>query len=383
MDLTKTADLGEYRKWGRSGRVKKDCDKVLTITLERDTFRPMKSIDPKIIRQVFVLLLILCIGGLIFMEMVPYLSGVLGAITLYVLFKKWMVKLTAKGWHPNLAAALIILISFVLILLPVGGIVFMLGSKVSSVVDKSERVISALEEQMYLIEKRVDFDLTSQIDAAGASSWLADNLQGFAGGTFNIFISVAIMYFLLFYMLTNRKQLRESLFEYIPISEENLKVIGTEIRNMVRSNALGIPMVAVAQGVVALIGFFIFGVENPFFWFVIVAVGSMIPFVGTLIGILPVFILEMSNGNSFQAWGILIYGLTVVAATDNLIRLYVLQKLDDVHPLITLIGVVIGVPLFGFIGLIFGPLLISLFLIIVRIYKKEYGKETVGSDGVL
>ena len=383
MDLTKTADLGEYRKWGRSGRVKKDSDKVLTITLERDTFRPMKFIDPKIIRQVFVLLLILCIGGLIFMEMVPYLSGVLGAITLYVLFKKWMVKLTAKGWHPNLAAALIILISFVLILLPVGGIVFMLGSKVSSVVDKSERVISALEEQMYLIEKRVDFDLTSQIDAAGASSWLADNLQGFAGGTFNIFISVAIMYFLLFYMLTNRKQLRESLFEYIPISEENLKVIGTEIRNMVRSNALGIPMVAVAQGVVALIGFFIFGVENPFFWFVIVAVGSMIPFVGTLIGILPVFILEMSNGNSFQAWGILIYGLTVVAATDNLIRLYVLQKLDDVHPLITLIGVVIGVPLFGFIGLIFGPLLISLFLIIVRIYKKEYGKETVGSDGVL
>jgi predicted PurR-regulated permease PerM len=84
--------------------------------------------------------------------------------------------------------------------------------------------------------------------------------------------------------------------------------------------------------------------------------------------------LTLSTGSTFQAWGILIYGLVVVGSTDNIIRLYVLKKLDDVHPLITLIGVIVGVPLFGFIGLIFGPLLISLFIVIVRIYRKEYGK---------
>ena len=339
----------------------------------------MKSIDQNIIRQFFVLLLIVMIGGLIFWEMVPYLSGVLGAITIYVLFRNWMANLIKRGWHPNLAAALIMLISFVLILVPVGGLVLMLGSKVSSAVDKSQSVIEAVKQQMFYLEKMVDYDFTSQIDPSGASSWLADSLQGFAGGTFNIFISIAIMYFLLFYMLTNRKELRESLFEYVPISKINLQVIGAEVQSMVRSNALGIPLVAVAQGIVALIGFFIFGIPNPFFWFVIVAVGSMIPFIGTLIGIIPVFILSISNGNDFQAWGILIYGFVVVGSTDNLIRLYVLQKLDNVHPLITLIGVIIGVPLFGFIGLIFGPLLISLFLIVVRIYKKEYA-ERGGDD---
>ncbi len=343
----------------------------------------MKSIDQNIIRQIFVLLLILLIGGLIFWEIVPYLSGVLGAITIYVLFRKWMAKLIKKGWNPNLAAALIMFISFVLILVPVGGLVLMLGNKVSSAVDKSESVIEAIKNQMFILEKTVDYDLTSQIDLSGASSWLTNNLQGFAGGTFNIFIAIAIMYFLLFYMLTNRKELKESLFEYIPISKQNLKLIGNEVQSMVRSNALGIPLVAVAQGIVALIGFFIFGVPNPFFWFVIVAVGSMIPFIGTLIGIIPVFILAISNGNDFQAWGILIYGFVVVGSTDNLIRLYVLRKLDNVHPLITLIGVIIGVPLFGFIGLIFGPLLISLFLIVVRIYKKEYGEKGGVQSGVL
>ena len=102
----------------------------------------------------------------------------------------------------------------------------------------------------------------------------------------------------------------------------------------------------------------------------------MIPFVGTLIGILPVFILSLSTGNNFQAWGILIYGIVVVGSTDNIIRLFVLKKLDNVHPMITLIGVIVGVPLFGFIGLIFGPLLISLFLIVLRIYRNEYGSSS-------
>ncbi|WP_149276174.1 AI-2E family transporter [Pareuzebyella sediminis] len=332
----------------------------------------MRSIDPKIISQLFTLLLILLIGGLIFLELVPYLSGILGAITIYVIFRKWMAKLVAKGWNTNLAATLIMVVSFIGILLPVGGLILMLGNKVGSAVDKSQSVVEAIKNQMFILEKWVDYDLTSKIDPSGASSWLANNLSSFAGGTFNILVAIGIMYFLLFYMLTNRNELRSTLFEFIPISKENLDIIGKEVNAMVKSNALGIPLVAVAQGVVALIGFLIFGIQNPLFWFVIVAVGSMIPFVGTFVGILPVFILTLSNGNDFQAWGILIYGIVVVGSTDNLIRLYLLQRLDNVHPLITLIGVIVGVPLFGFIGLIFGPLLISLFLIVVRIYKKEY-----------
>jgi predicted PurR-regulated permease PerM len=224
-------------------------------------------------------------------------------------------------------------------------------------------------------ENQIGYDLSSGIDAGAISTWLSKNLQGFAGGTFTIFIAIGIMYFMLYYMLTNRNELKESLFKYIPIGQENLGIIGEEIRAMVKSNALGIPLVALAQGVVALIGFLIFGVNSPFFWAVIVTIGSMVPFVGSFLGVVPVFILTLAEGSDFQAWGILLYGIIVVGATDNIFRLFVLKKLDNVHPLITLIGVIVGVPIFGFIGLIFGPLLISLFLIIVRMYKKEYAKD--------
>lgn len=333
------------------------------------------NIAPRTIRQVFVLSLILFIGVLIFRELMPYLSGVLGAITIYVLLRKWMIVLVKKKWHPDLAAAFLMLLSFVCILLPVAGILIMLGNKIGEAVTNSEQVAKAFKSQMSTIENNIGYDFTSNINVSEVSTWVTDNLQGFAGSTFNIFIAVGLMYFMLYYMLTNRSELRNSLYEYIPISEANLKIIGSESQAMVRSNAIGIPLVAFAQGIIALIGFLIFGVKDPFFWFVIVTVGSMIPFVGTLIGILPVFILTLSTGSEFSAWGILIYGLVVVGSTDNVIRLFVLKKLDNVHPLITLIGVIVGVPLFGFIGLIFGPLLISLFLVIVRIYKKEFGAK--------
>src|SRR5690606_38493691 len=261
--------------------------------------------------------------------------------------------------------------------IPVAGIILMLTNKIGKAVQNSEEVIHAVKEQLGKIEDQLGYDLNSQIDPSAISGWISTSLQDLAGGTFNAFIAIGLMYFMLYYMFTNRGELKESLKEYIPMDRENLQEIGKEIQTMVRSNALGIPLVAVAQGIVSLIGFLIFGIEDPFFWFVIVTVGSMIPFVGTLLGIVPVFILTLSSGDNFQAWGILIYGFVVVGSTDNIIRLYVLKKLDNVHPLITLIGVIVGVPLFGFIGLIFGPLLISLFMVIVKIYRKEYGKKDV------
>lgn len=333
----------------------------------------MKKISHKIIRQLIILALILFLGGLIVKYILPYISGVLGALTLYVVLRKWMMKLLEKGVKRMWAALLLIFISTVGILLPIFGIILMLSAEIGNLANKSEQVTKAFKQQVFQLEKYIDYDISSAIDPKQASGWLTDNLSGFASGTFNIFISLGLLLFILYYMLKSPKELKESLMVYIPLSTKTLLILGEEIESVVKSNAIAIPLVALAQGIIALIGFFIFGVENPLFWFIIVTVGSMIPFIGTFIGIFPVFVLTLANGNEFQAWGILLYGLLVVGMTDNLIRLGVLKKLDSTHPLITLIGVIIGIPLFGFVGLIFGPLIISLFLVIVKIYRKHYG----------
>ncbi|MFK7834213.1 MAG: AI-2E family transporter [Winogradskyella sp.] len=337
----------------------------------------MPQISPKIIRQIFILLLIILTGSLIFRELIPYLSGFLGAITFYILLRTFMKTLVTKfKWKPYLAALVLMLSSFIIVLIPLTGFGFMLSNKISEVSSNSEKVISAFKSQLGRLENKYNIDINSKIDTQAITSWLSESLQSMAGNTFNLIIAIGLLYFMLYFMLTNRQALKDALRHYIPMNTANLNDIGNEIQAMVKSNAIGIPLVALAQGIIALIGFLIFGIEDPFFWFVIVTIGSMIPFVGTLIGILPIFILTLSTGHSFQAWGILIYGFVVVGSTDNIIRLLVLKKLDNVHPLVTLIGVLVGVPLFGFIGLIFGPLLVSIFMALVKMYQVEYGKQT-------
>lgn len=335
----------------------------------------MDRLKPSLVRQLFVLLLILFLLVLIFREITPYLTGVLGAITLHVILKRWMDGLVARGWKPPLAAGLLIFLSFVGILVPVSLTILMLSSKIGTAVSNSERVISVIKDQVNEAEKYIGYDLNNTIDSSRVAQWLSSNLQDLGVGTFNALIAIGIMYFMLYYMLINRKELKNILISYIPLGEHNLQIIGQEGNESVRSNALGIPLVAFFQGIIALIGYLIVGVSDPLFWFVITAIGAMIPFIGTALGIIPVTILLYSQGLNWQAIFILIYGLTIVNITDNLLRLYILQRLSSVHPLITLFGVVVGVPLFGFIGLIFGPLLISLFLLILKIYKHEYGNE--------
>ena len=334
----------------------------------------MNRLKPSLVRQLFVLLLILFLLVLIFREVLPYLSGILGAITLYVVLRKPMTWMVLRGWKPVLAASLLMFLSFVGILVPIALTALMLTSKIGKAVANSEMVLQAVKNQINEAEVYVGYDLSQSIDSARVANWLSNNLQSLGAGTFNAFIAISIMYFLLYYMLMKRDSLMDVVISYIPLGEDNLELIGHEGDEMVKSNALGIPLVAFFQGIVALIGYLIVGVPDPLFWFVITAIGAMVPFIGTAIGIVPVTILLYSMGMEWQAIFIIIYGFVIVGITDNILRLYILNRLASVHPLITLFGVIVGVPLFGFIGLIFGPLLVSLFLLILKIYKHEYGK---------
>lgn len=329
-------------------------------------------INQYLIRQVFTIILILALGILIFIELVPYMTGLLGAITLYILFRDKMRSMVQKGWKPPLAALFLMLISLVAILIPLGLVSLMLLSKVKRGLERANSALSIFKEQMIGIEQTLGVEIFSSIDSEKTSEWMNEGLQGILGDSFNILIAISIMYFLLYFMLVNRKQFIESLYSYLPLHPENISIIGHDIKSIVKSNAIGIPIIAILQGFVALLGFYMFGVPNPWFWFVVTTIGSMIPFIGTALGVVPVVILLYSTGQNWEATAMLIYGIAIVGSTDNVFRVVVQKRLADIHPLITLIGVIIGIPLFGFLGLIFGPLLISLFLLLLKIYKKEY-----------
>ena len=141
------------------------------------------------------------------------------------------------------------------------------------------------------------------------------------------------------------------------------------------ANAIGIPVVALGQGLVALIGYFIFGAPSPILLFALTAVASMIPIVGAAIVYVPICIFMIAEGQMGTGIGLGIYCLIVVGITDNLLRFTLLKKLENIHPLNTVFGIIMGMNLFGFMGLIFGPIFISFTLLLIQVYRNEFSEE--------
>lgn len=322
------------------------------------------------IRQAFILGAILFLGYFIFKYFTPYLSGIFGAIIMFVITKDWMRILTNNGWKRWISATLLILFSIFIIILPLAGLAFMLGTRVQDFINNSEKYIFLIESNIASLEDYLEIDLTTEI--GNPRELLTSSIQSWTEGTLDIFISLGILYFVLYYLLINYDILNSKINEYIPISDENFNRISVDTYDIVKSNAIAIPLVALLQGLVALIGYFIFDAPNPLFWFALTTIGSMIPFVGTAIGMIPLILIMYTQGQTFDAIALAIYGMAIVGSTDNVFRIIVQKKLAEIHPLITLFGVIIGIPMFGFLGLVFGPLLVSLFLLLLKIYKEEY-----------
>ena len=325
------------------------------------------------IRQVVFLLIIAGLGLLLFLQLYFFLPALLGAVTLYIVMRKWMFRLTIKRkWKRALAASTLMFLSLLIILLPIGILVNMLTSKITFAVQHSNELINALKTIVADIEARFDVEVVSNENINKLGDFIAGTIPKLLGATFNTLGTIFFMYFILYFMLVNGKEMEKSIYEHIPLKDENVSKLGKEVKDMIWSNAIGIPVIAFLQGLVALIGYLVIGVKEPFFWFVVTCITAMLPVVGAALAYVPLSLIFFANGDIGKGIFMVIYGFGVIGTVDNIFRFTLAKRIGNVHPLVTVFGVIIGLSLFGFIGLIFGPLLISMFLLLLRIYSNEF-----------
>ena len=187
--------------------------------------------------------------------------------------------------------------------------------------------------------------------------------------------NLIMMFFLLYYLLVNGRETERYLGKVIPLKHENVNLLAGETKMMIKANALGIPIICIIQGAFAALGYWIFGIEDWGLWGFVTGVFAFFPLVGTMIIWVPLVGYLFIHGDNWHAIGLTIYSVVVTGNVDYLARLKLMKYMGDVHPLITVLGVIVGLNLFGFIGLIFGPLLVSYFLIMVKIYINEFDKN--------
>jgi predicted PurR-regulated permease PerM len=307
-----------------------------------------------------------------------FLPGILGAITLYILSRKLYFRLIdEKKWRPGWTALLYIIFYIIIIGLPVYFALVLVGPKLTALFNNPVEILVALKTFSHKIQEATGFESFSPENVKSATQKIANSVPQVLSITANLVTNLLLMFFVMYYLLIHGERVEAYLNGIIPLRKKNLSILGTETRVMIKANAIGIPLLAIIQGLVGLLGYWIFGVKEFALWGFITGVCSIIPIVGTGLVWIPLTVYFFSIGNTWQGFGLGMYSLIVLTNIDYVARITVLRKIGDVHPLITIFGVIVGLNMFGFIGLIFGPLLISYFILLVKIYRNEFNAAEI------
>jgi predicted PurR-regulated permease PerM len=328
------------------------------------------------IRQVLVLALILLIAALLIKQLFVFLPGILGALTLYILSRSYYFKLIfSKKWRKGWTALLFILFYIAIISLPIYFSVNLVSPKINELLRNQDKVIASVQSVADAIAAKTGMEVLSPENIKTAAQKISSIVPMLLSSTATILANLFMMFFLFYFLLIGGRDMEKNLSKLTPLKPANIDILAKETKMMIKANAMGIPIICIVQGLFAALGYYLFGVADWALWGFLTGIFAFFPLVGTMIIWVPLCIYVFAQNHALAALGLTLYSLIVTGNVDYIARISFMKKIGDVHPLITVLGVIVGLNLFGFVGLIFGPLLISYFLILVKIYVNEFSNN--------
>ena len=313
--------------------------------------------------------LLLVLGAALAFALAPFATGLLAIPVLYVIFQPvqdWL----ARRIGPRASAALVVTIALFLIVVP--GVSF-----AGLIVTQAQEIASGMVESPILAR-------LSRLRIGGAAvgphlaelgskvvGWLGSSAFGFIGTATRLALNLTIALFGLYYLLLRPGQTWTAVSTYIPFSTETKNKLRVRFRNVTTSTVIGTGMTAVLQGTLVGVGFWVTGLPNALFWGVVTVVFAILPVVGSALVWAPGVLALVLDQRYIAAIGLAGLGI-LVGNVDYVIRPMVFRRWAQIHPLTTLVGALAGVPYFGILGLIIGPLALSYFFEVSGLYREEY-----------
>ena len=317
--------------------------------------------------------IILLLGVVVFWQMTPFLGGLMGAFTIYVLLRKQAFYLTEqKHWKKWIMAVVLLLETIFFCLIPIALVVWLFISKIKSVNLEPQSLMVPVQHVADLIYEKTGYNVLGSGNLKTLIGILPKIGQALMGSISSFFVNVLMLLLILYFMLTSGRKMESYVKKILPFNRRNKKDILHEFYTVVRSNAIGVPVLAILQGGIAMLGYYLFGVPEALLWGVISCFATVIPVIGVAIVWIPFVLYLGATGHWGMGIGLAVYSVVVVANVDNLVRSVLQKQMADTHPLITIFGVIIGLSLFGFMGVIFGPLILSVFVLCVEIFRVTY-----------
>ncbi|MFT3682456.1 MAG: AI-2E family transporter [Ferruginibacter sp.] len=325
------------------------------------------------LKQVVFLVLLLLLVGVTINELYAYLPGLLGAVALYILSRENYFQLIyKKKWKKGWAGMIFVVLYALLLGLPIFLAVTLISPKINALLNDPSATIASIKNVLTVIEQKTRFNIFSEQSINNAAGKITAMLPSLFNSTANILANLVLMLFLLYYMLYSGTLMEKTLSRMIPLKDENIKLLASETKITIRSNAIGIPLISLIQGATAALGYLIFGVKDVMLWGFLTGIFSFFPVIGSMIIWVPLCIYLYAIGQNGTATGLVLYSAIVTSNIDYFARITIMKRMGDVHPVITMLGIIVGLKLFGFIGLIFGPLLINYIVVLLQIYVNEF-----------
>jgi len=337
----------------------------------------------------FILLFFVIAAYMVFLVIKPFIIPILTSVIISYIFYplyKWINKKTRRK---NLSAIIVTILIIVLIITPILFIVNSLTREVTTVYINSKQRIAEgniigigfdsnvlWKLNSFLVNIAEKPQISSSLD--NIINTIISSLSNFLFTIPKKILSFFVMIFLIFFMLRDGELMVKKIKYLIPLKNHYQNKIVKRFGSVTRAVVYGHFITALIQGMVGVLGLYIFGVKSPLVWGVIMLIACMIPFIGAPIVWFPLGVLKLIEGlttnttsTTLRGIGLLVYGFFIVASIDNLIKPKIIGDMARIHPAVILIGVLGGLLMFGVIGIVIGPLILSLFLTFAEIYKTE------------
>jgi len=321
-------------------------------------------------RNNIILVSIIVLGCFLLYALSGLFSAILGAIVLFTIFRPgYLYLVEKKGWNKSVVALMIIFSSLIVIVIPFLTLSFMVIGKISGINHNSFHIQEWLSKIDAFTAANLNQPHFAENTLQKLGTFATDLFPSILGSAASIILTLLVLYFLLYFMLVQIDVFEAGLLKYAPFREQHALKFAAALRNSTYSNVLGQGIIALTQGILLANGFWIFGIPDPIFWGVIGSFISFLPVVGAPTLCIPASIILFANDHTVKGILLLAYGLLFIGNIDNVLRMIINKRIGNTHPIITVIGVFIGLPLFGILGLVFGPVLLSYFLLLLEIYE--------------
>src|SRR3989475_9376733 len=315
-------------------------------------------------------LLVLLLGLALVIALTPYATGLIGIPVLYAVFAPVHEWLSLRA-RPKVAASLVVVLALFLIVVP--GVSF-----AGLIVNQAQQITGSVVKNPILGRiaqlELGGVDIGPRIADLGAKivGWLGSSAFGLIGTATRLALNLTISLFGLFYLLLRPEQTWAAVRPYIPFSAKNAEKLRQRFRDVTTSTIIGTGLTAAIQGLLVGLGFWIVHLPNAVFWGVVTMVFAVLPVVGSGLVWGPGAIALLLAHRPGAALLLALIGIVVVGNVDYLIRPMVFRRWAHIHPLVTLVGALAGVPYFGLLGLLIGPLALSYLFELIKMYREKY-----------